>query len=109
MVRGTEIPKHVLELSRDQVVGLVIDPRRLADIRRSRMDYIAPGQRMTYDDELEVRDEVLWSRRVLTKHKIRTVDVTQRAIEETAHLVLSAVGKAQGPPPNAKRKTRRRA
>lgn len=110
MVKGTDIPKQVLDLPRDRIVGLVIDPRRLADIRRSRMDYMAPGQRMSYDDELEVRDEVLWSRRLLSKHKIRTVDVTQRAIEETAHLVLSAVGKAQGPPPDAKkRKTRRRA
>lgn len=110
MVKDTPIPKQVLDLPRDRIVGLAIDPRRLADIRRSRMDYIAPGSRMSYDDELEVRDEVLWSRRVLAKNKVRMVDVTQRAIEETAHLVLSAVGKASGSPPTAKkRKTRRRA
>ncbi len=110
MVMGTKIPKPVLELPRDRVVGLAIDPRRLADIRRSRMEYIAPGQRMSYDDELEVRDEVNWSRRTLTKNGFRVVDVTQRAIEETAHLVLSAVGKAgNGPPGGKQRKTRRRA
>jgi regulator of PEP synthase PpsR (kinase-PPPase family) len=112
MVKGTSIPKEVLDLPKDRVVGLAIDPRRLADIRRSRMDYIAPGSRMTYDDELEVREEVTWSRRVLARHKIRMVDVTQRAIEETAHLVLSAVGKSSSSPPEAqrkKRKNRRRA
>jgi len=111
MVQGQAIPEQVLDLAKDRVVGLVIDPRRLADIRRSRMAYIAPGELMSYDDELEVREEVSWSRRVLAKHKIRTVDVTQRAIEETAHLVLSAVGRA-GESPGGKKKpgsTRRRA
>jgi regulator of PEP synthase PpsR (kinase-PPPase family) len=110
LVKGQKIPKQVLDLPRDRVVGLAIDPRRLAEIRRSRMEYIAPGTIMSYDDELEVRDEVNWSRRLLTKNKIKIVDVTQRAIEETAHLVLRAVGKDSSSPPGGKtRKTRRRA
>jgi len=110
LVEGQKIPKQLLALPKDRVVGLAIDPRRLAEIRRSRMEYIAPGTLMSYDDELHVRDEVNWSRRLLTKNKIKVVDVTQRAIEETAHLVLSAVGKeAAGPPGGSKRSTRRRA
>jgi regulator of PEP synthase PpsR (kinase-PPPase family) len=110
LVQGQKIPKQVLDLPRDKVVGLAIDPRRLAEIRRSRMEYIAPGAKMSYDDELEVREEVNWSRRFLTKQKIKVVDVTQRAIEETAHLVLRAVGKdSGGPPGGSKRRTRHRA
>jgi len=110
LVQGQKIPKQVLGLQKDRVVGLAIDPRRLAEIRRSRMEYIAPGTVMDYDDELQVREEVNWSRRLLTKNKIKVVDVTQRAIEETAHLVLSAVGKeGRGPPGGSKRRTRRRA
>ncbi len=110
LVQGQSVPKQVLDLPRDKVVGLLIDPRRLAEIRRARMDYIAPGAIMSYDDEAEVRDELNWSRRTLAKHRIRVVDVTQRAIEETAHLVLSAVGKDSTPPSGAAlRKTRRRA
>jgi len=110
LVQGQKIPKQVLALPKDRVVGLAIDPRRLAEIRRSRMEYIAPGTIMSYDDELEVRNEVSWSRRLLTKSKIKIVDVTQRAIEETAHLVLSAVGRDAGQPPGGtKRRTRRRA
>lgn len=109
LVQGQKIPKQVLDLPRDRIVGLVIDPRRLAEIRRSRMEYIAPGQIMSYDDELEVRDEVNWCRRFFSKNKIRMVDVTQRAIEETAHLVLRAVGRDSASPPGGERKTRRRA
>ncbi len=109
LVREAPMPREILALAKDRVVGLLIDPRRLAEIRRARMDYIAPGSQMTYDDELSVREEIAWSRRFLTKHRIRTVDVTQRAIEETAHLVLSAVGKDANSPPGKTRKTRRKA
>jgi len=110
LVQGQKVPKQVLELPKDKIVGLAIDPRRLAEIRRSRMAYIAPGAQMDYDDELLVREEVNWSRRLLTKNKIKVVDVTQRAIEETAHLVLRAVGKESGGPPRgSERRTRRRA
>lgn len=109
LVREAPIPREILDLPRDRVVGLLIDPRRLADIRRARMDYIAPGAQMSYDDEQEVREELSWSRRTLAKHKIRCVDVTQRAIEETAHIVLAAVGKDASNPPEPKRQTRRKA
>jgi len=111
LVQGQKIPKQVLSLPKDRVVGLAIDSRRLAEIRRSRMAYIAPGAQMSYDDELLVREEVNWCRRLLTKNKIKIVDVTQRAIEETAHLVLSAVGRdagpGGGPRGSEKRRTRR--
>ena len=43
LVKGQKVPTQVLDLPRDRVVGLAIDPRRLAEIRRARMEYIAPG------------------------------------------------------------------
>ena len=93
LVYGRPVPDQVLALPRDRLVGLSIDPRRLAEIRRARMEYLAPGHRMEYDDVRAVRDELSWSRRVFKKHGIEIVDVTQRAIEETAHLVLKAHGR----------------
>jgi regulator of PEP synthase PpsR (kinase-PPPase family) len=53
------------------------------------MEYMAPGRRMSYDEEDRVREEVAWCRRICGRHGIRLVDVTQKAIEETAHQVVS--------------------
>ena len=108
LVKGQKVPPQILELPPERLVGLMIDPRRLAEIRRSRMDYMAPGHQMAYDDARAVRDELNWSRRVLQKHGVRIVDVTQRAIEETAHLVLKAVGQ-EGIGPPGKARTRKKA
>jgi [pyruvate, water dikinase]-phosphate phosphotransferase / [pyruvate, water dikinase] kinase len=91
LVYEQPVPKEVLLLPKDRVVGLLLDPRRLADVRRSRLEYIAPGRQMDYDDEEMIKQEVAWCRRLYGKHAIRAVDVTEKAIEESAHEVLSAV------------------
>jgi regulator of PEP synthase PpsR (kinase-PPPase family) len=96
LVHEQQVPKEVLALPKDRIVGLLLDPRRLADVRRSRLEYLAPGRQMDYDDEDVVKTEVAWCRRLYGKHGIRALDVTEKAIEETAHEVLSMVGPAVG-------------
>lgn len=91
LVHGQNVAKEVLELPKAKLVGLVLDPRRLADVRRSRLEYLAPGRRMDYDDEEQVREEVAWSRKLFAKLGIKFVDVTEKAIEESAHQVLEVV------------------
>jgi len=91
LVQGLPVPKQVLDLPREKVIGLLINPRRLTEIRRARLAYMAPGTRMNYDDEVEVREEIAWCRRLFGQLGIRSVDVTQKAIEESAHHVLALV------------------
>lgn len=98
LVHEQPIPDEVLRLPKDKVVGLVLDPRRLADVRRARLEYLAPGQGMDYDDELKVREEVQWCRRQFTRHGLRFIDVTEKAIEESAHQVLSLFPSTKGGP-----------
>ena len=101
------VPKELLALPRERVVGLVIDPRRLAEIRRSRLEYLAPGETMDYDDEEKVRDEVSWCRRLYGRQGLKIVDVTEKAIEESAHDVLLGVAPLLGDIP-AERRARQR-
>jgi regulator of PEP synthase PpsR (kinase-PPPase family) len=96
LVQDQQVPKEVLALPKERVVGLLLDPRRLADVRRSRLEYLAPGRQMDYDDEEIVKQEVAWCRRLYGKHGIRAVDVTEKAIEESAHELLSVVAPALG-------------
>lgn len=101
LIHEKPIPQQVLDLPKEKVVGLVLDPRRLAEVRRARLGYIAPGCTMEYDDEDAVREEVQWSRRLFGRHGIRFVDVTEKAIEESAHQVLSVVAPAAAERPPA--------
>ncbi|MCE9634591.1 MAG: kinase/pyrophosphorylase [Planctomycetes bacterium] len=111
LVHEQGIPDEVLRLPKGKVVGLVLDPRRLSDIRRSRLEYMAPGQGMDYDDELKVREEVQWCRRQFARHGIQFIDVTEKAIEESAHQVLSLMAptKTGGAPDTGKKRLGKRA
>ena len=77
------------------MVGLTIDPRTLVEIRRHRLRAIVPqgGGRLeevshVYVDPEAVRDEVVWARRLCTRHGWPVIDVSRRSIEETAAAVI---------------------
>jgi [pyruvate, water dikinase]-phosphate phosphotransferase / [pyruvate, water dikinase] kinase len=83
-----EPPAELLALPSTKVVGLYIDPQRLANIRGTRQrDWSMNGT--NYSDMDHIKQEVLWSRRLFTKHGWRTLDVTNSAIEETAHRIMT--------------------
>jgi regulator of PEP synthase PpsR (kinase-PPPase family) len=111
LIHEQPLPPEVLKLPKEKVVGLLLDPRRLADVRRARLEYLAPGQGMDYDDELAVREEVQWCRRLFTKHGLRFIDVTEKAIEESAHQVLSVIAPSsqERPPVNGAKRLGKRA
>jgi regulator of PEP synthase PpsR (kinase-PPPase family) len=94
LVPGTpESP--ALDTTRCPVIGLTIDPARLIEIRRHRLQLIgsADGAGLRQDssdyvDEEAVKAELLWARRLCARRGWPVVDVTRRSIEETAATVL---------------------
>lgn len=78
------------------VIGLTLQAEALIDIRRHRLRLIGGGaqtgpvrQNSTdYVDEEAVKAELLWARRLCTRHGWPVIDVTRRSIEETAATVL---------------------
>lgn len=86
LAKGVAPPVQLLGLS-STVVGLLIDPERLREIRSSRQ--AAWGMAQTNYSEIdEVRDEVAWSRRLFAQQGWPTLDVTTSAVEETAAKVV---------------------
>jgi hypothetical protein len=92
---GVDPPKELLELPDRKVVGLVIDPLQLSQIRTRRQKEWQMGD--TRYNELEsVREEVAWSRKLFTRRGWPVLDVTNQAIEESAAKILNLLGIAQG-------------
>jgi [pyruvate, water dikinase]-phosphate phosphotransferase / [pyruvate, water dikinase] kinase len=87
LASGVEPPRQLLELKRRTVVGLLIDPVRLQEVRATRQ--AAWGMSHTaYSDIEAIRDEVAWSRKLFAARGWPTLDVTHRAIEESAGKIL---------------------
>jgi regulator of PEP synthase PpsR (kinase-PPPase family) len=96
LAMGVEPPKELLALPRQMVVGLHIDPDELVAIRGVRQREWNMGQ-TRYNDPEQVRREVQWSRQLYARQGWKTLDVTNRAIEETAARILDVVGLARPP------------
>jgi len=90
LVAGVDPPRELLGLSRDKVIGLTIDPQRLAEIRRNRQrDLGAVLER--YSDYERVAEEVRWSRDIFRHNGWQVLDATSQAIEELAARVIELV------------------
>jgi regulator of PEP synthase PpsR (kinase-PPPase family) len=91
LASGVEAPKQLFGLNRRKIIGLVIDPTQLAQIRTRRQT----AWRMTqtqYNDPREVAREIEWSRQVFAKLRCPVLDVTDQAIEETAARIVDMLG-----------------
>jgi [pyruvate, water dikinase]-phosphate phosphotransferase / [pyruvate, water dikinase] kinase len=88
LVSGIEPPKELLQASKPLVVGLIIDPKRLLEIRHSRLVTMGGEQNINYVDDEQVAKEVTEAKRLFVRHKWATIDVTKKSIEETATNIL---------------------
>lgn len=96
LVPDTPLPPELFELD-VPVIGLTIAPDALLEIRRTRLNSMVPTKqhaggtsltRTSYIDPEEVRNELLWAKRLCTRHSWPIIDITRRSIEETSAAVL---------------------
>ncbi|MCC6422045.1 MAG: kinase/pyrophosphorylase [Phycisphaerales bacterium] len=87
LAMGIDPPAQLLAL-KEKVVGLVIDPMQLSEIRTNRQT----GWRMgntSYNDPQSVSREVAWSKKLFVSRGWPILDVTDQAIEETAARIVN--------------------
>lgn len=82
-------PDAVFDVDPRRVVGLVLDADALAAIRTSRMAALPVGGARRYDDPGLVRAELELTASLCSQNGWLVIDVTRRAIEETAGLVVA--------------------
>ena len=89
LVPGADPPDQLLKTRRPLVVGLVVSPDRLIQIRRNRLLSLNEGRDTSYVDQDAVRDETIRARRLFERHGWPIIDVTRRSVEETAAAVIN--------------------
>lgn len=89
LVPGVELPAQLFEVKQPLVVGLVVSPDRLIQIRRNRLLSLNEARESSYVDVEAVREEIIRARRLFEKHGWPVIDVTRRSVEETAAAVIN--------------------
>jgi regulator of PEP synthase PpsR (kinase-PPPase family) len=82
------LPPILETLKKPLVVGLSINPERLQQIRKTRLQSLNQEQDTNYVDMDYMQREVSESRKLFTKHRWPVIDVTKRSVEETAATIV---------------------
>jgi len=89
-VRGVEPPRALFEIDRAKIVGLTIDPERLAEIREERVKSMGAPRRR-YADLDAVFEELDTASRVHRRLRCPVIDVSELSVEETAMRIIRLV------------------
>jgi regulator of PEP synthase PpsR (kinase-PPPase family) len=93
LMLGVEPPPQLFELPRRRVVGLIVRPERLAELRQARVEHLGVTA-LGYADLDFIRQEVAYSYQVFERRRDwPLVDVTAKPVEETASEVVTLLGR----------------
>lgn len=82
------VPAELLALPRGKVVGLTVQPEPLCAIRSERLKTMGLNGPARYAEPDRVREELAYAREMFRRLDCPVIDVTFRAVEETANRVL---------------------
>jgi len=88
IVPGCPLPPDLDGLEGPLIVGLTANPRRLVQIRESRLKTYHQEE-SAYIDPESVQTEVVAARRLFSRNHWPVIDVTRRSIEETAAAIIA--------------------
>ena len=70
------------------IVGLTVEPERLIEIRKTRMNTLNESRGKNYTDLKKINEEVEMSKKTFQKYKWPVIDVTRKSVEETAASII---------------------
>ncbi len=92
LVLGVALPEELHEAQQDRVVGLTIGIDQLCEIRRARLRQLGMPPDTNYGLREHVREELDFAHAIFREHPSwPIVDVTARAIEETAGIIVETM------------------
>ena len=93
LVPEVGVPDELFELDKKKIFGLVIDPLQLIEIRKRRLDkFHRISSDIEYASDARILEEFEFSDKIMRKLGCKTIDVTQRAIEDTALIIMNSIG-----------------
>ena len=89
IVFGIPLPEELFEIDQTKIVGLLIDPKRLVEIRTSRLINMRQSPRGSYNDYQHVEDEISACRQIYRKNQQWYIlNITNKSVEEAASEIM---------------------
>lgn len=84
-------PEELLALDPKKCIGLSIDPEKLNSIRIERLKSLGLRDNATYANIQRIHEELEYFEKLVSKIGCNVVDVSNKAVEETANLILEMI------------------
>jgi len=97
LVPEIALPREISQIPRQRIVGLRVDPMKLAQIRQERVRTMGLGHDARYADLKRILLELEHAEAVFKQIGCPVVDVTNKAVEETAVRVLELISRGKRP------------
>lgn len=91
LVPEVALPPELFEIPAHKIVGLIIDPFKLNFIRSERLRTMGLNTDASYANLERINEELEYARAVMRRLHCPVIDVSAKAIEETANLILDIV------------------
>jgi regulator of PEP synthase PpsR (kinase-PPPase family) len=88
LIHNCAFPDFLPRMNHPVIVGLLINPGRLIEIRESRMNLLQVKEASNYTDIKIAQDECRQAKRLCIDNNWKTIDVSMRSIEETAAIIM---------------------
>ena len=84
LVPEIKLPREIFEVDPERIIGLVIDPNKLSNIREVRSKSLGLVGESIYYDDTRIRRELEYAQEVFKDLDCKVIDVTENTIEQTA-------------------------
>ncbi|MBC2158476.1 kinase/pyrophosphorylase [Listeria booriae] len=91
LVPEIPIPNELTQIPRNRIIGLTNSPEKLAAIRKVRLKSIGLDETSSYSSENRILEELDYGYRIFKQLGCRVIEVEDKAIEETAALIIEKV------------------
>ena len=93
LVPEIPVPDELYEVPVKKIIGLKINPFELIEIRKLRMGkFNGLNSSFQYSNDARILDELDYAEKIMKKTRCLTIDVTKRAIEDTALIIMNSLG-----------------
>lgn len=88
LVPGVPFPIDKLPQKDMFIIGLTTDPKRLVQVRKTRLQHLSNSNNSTYADIDMITNEVREARKLFNKYNWPVIDVSRRSVEEIAASII---------------------
>lgn len=96
LVPEVPVPKELYKKDSRRIIGLIANPYKINAIREERLQTLGLSNTASYSQLKRIEEELEYSKRIMEELDCLVIDVTNKAIEETAGIIVDHMRKTFG-------------